>query len=320
MSSSSAGGFGRRAGSTGGSGTQLPNDKSKKIIIAASVVFVASIVALIVILFKKQKVEETSVVLQEERKESRNIVFVLERPVYAGQRMADAVIREVPWSASDIPEDAVKNRQEFTGKYALTDITTNVPIRQSFISEKVAEAKLKVSPGNRAVTIQVDATSGLEGLAQPGMRVDVALTHSSEEGLRSLILVANARILSVDGSTQDFTKKQVLDPRIATNVVSGTSSVKTVTLDVSPADALKITTGAQMGKLSLFARPIDSLSSEGSGERVITQNQIDPKPAQAKPTSAAGQAKKCVKGVIKSGDKQFEVQCDGSMIELGQYE
>lgn len=106
-----------------------------------------------------------------------------------------------------------------------------------------------LAPGMRAVSVSVNATTGIAGFVFPGDRVDLILSHGVErEGgngrLRraSETVLSDVRVLAVDQSTDDAAAKASL--------------AKTVTLEVSPKDAEKVTLTADLGRLSLSLRSL----------------------------------------------------------------
>lgn len=95
--------------------------------------------------------------------------------------------------------------------------------------------------GQRAVTIEVDSTSGVEGWAAPGSKVDTLVTFGDKGGESSTRVAAeNATVLSVGA---------------ASNVSGGSGSRKqTVTLAMPAEDAQKVQLAASQGKLGLTLR------------------------------------------------------------------
>ena len=123
-------------------------------------------------------------------------------------------------------------------------------------------------PNMRAVTVSVNAQAGLAGLALPGDRVDIILTHNVKDpfGLPHSVaetVLQNVRVLSVDQRSADNS--------------TVTKPGKTVTLEVTPKMVEKVTMLPRLGSLSLslralpqnedsmasdkYAMPIDSMSS-----------------------------------------------------------
>ena len=85
---------------------------------------------------------------------------------------------------------------------------------------------------------------------------------------------------------------------------------RTITLDASAQDALKIQTARQLGKLSLMLRsPDDNKSSD-----VISQSQND-----IAPSGKPGDSKKKAcnsSGSMRIEGKEFAIGCDGRLEEL----
>jgi len=111
-----------------------------------------------------------------------------------------------------------------------------------------------LEPGTRAISISVDAASGVAGLIWPGDRVDVILTQDMEgsasigERIASETVLRDIRVIAVD---QDIA--QGAEPSAASK--SGRVP-STVTLQVTPEDADKVAVAQHLGHLSLAVRAI----------------------------------------------------------------
>ena len=115
-----------------------------------------------------------------------------------------------------------------------------------------------LSPGMRAVTVPVSATSGVAGFVFPGDRVDMVLTQDVVGGgdgppLKvSETIVRNLRVLATD-------------QRIDSKNEEGKTEVKTfttVTFEATPRIAEKIAVAQSMGTLSLALRSIADNAAE----------------------------------------------------------
>lgn len=133
-----------------------------------------------------------------------------------------------------------------------------------FSGEPVTETKLvraessnfmaaALSPGMRAVSVEIREETGAGGFIKPNDRVDVILTAnagSSDDGLKRAIartLLQNIRVLAVGQSFRDSAG--------AVETSGETQqTAKTATLEVSPAEAELLQQGAEAGKLSLALR------------------------------------------------------------------
>ncbi|RMF14907.1 MAG: Flp pilus assembly protein CpaB [Alphaproteobacteria bacterium] len=108
-----------------------------------------------------------------------------------------------------------------------------------------------LTPGMRAVSVPVDAVTGVAGFIFPGDRVDVILNHrivdpSGYEHFASETVVGNVRVLAID------TRTEAADGKAQPG--------RTVTLEVTPKIAERIALVQEMGSLMLSLR---SLAHDG---------------------------------------------------------
>ena len=125
-----------------------------------------------------------------------------------------------------------------------------------------------LGPGMRAVSVPVITASGVAGFVFPGDRVDMVLTQQVEGGgdgppLRvSETIVRNVRVLATD-------------QRIDSKGEDGKTEVKTfqtVTLEVTPRMAEKVSVAQSMGTLSLSLRSIADNTAEL--ERAVASGEV----------------------------------------------
>ena len=125
-----------------------------------------------------------------------------------------------------------------------------------------------VMPGNRAIAIAVDATSSASGLIWPGDRVDVILTQELRDDAVPLAqrvlaetILADVRILSADqrlAPAGDSSGQSILSGDAAKPGIPAT-----VTLEVTPGQAERVTVAATLGRLHLTLRGV---AAETAGE------------------------------------------------------
>ena len=119
-----------------------------------------------------------------------------------------------------------------------------------------------VSPGKRAISIDVTAQSASSGLIVPGDYVDVVVSKSitSSGGVQSgqsKIVAKNIKVLAVDVETADMHEKPKAVPKV-------------VTLEVSSSEAELITAATKEGTLSLSLHSIEQAENSGvSGEKAV---------------------------------------------------
>ncbi|MEO7602454.1 MAG: Flp pilus assembly protein CpaB [Sphingomicrobium sp.] len=115
-----------------------------------------------------------------------------------------------------------------------------------------------LGPGMRAITVPVNATTGVAGFVFPGDRVDIVLTQTVEGGgdgpplKASETVVRNARVLATDQRVTDKGEDGKPEVKTFTNV----------TLEVTPRIAEKVAVSQSIGTLSLSLRSIADNSAE----------------------------------------------------------
>ncbi len=109
-----------------------------------------------------------------------------------------------------------------------------------------------LAPGSRALSIGVDAVSGVAGLIWPGDRVDVILTQQLEQpglapGQRVLgeTVLRDVRVIAVD--------QEIVQGAPATANITGRPA-RTVTLQLTAAQSEQLAVAERLGRLSLAMR------------------------------------------------------------------
>lgn len=161
------------------------------------------------------------------------------------------------------PEDSVVNdylvkvdgaEAELVGAVARTPLFAGEPITRSRVVHKGDQGFLAavLDPDHRAVSIPLDAVSGISGFIFPGDYVDVLLTFSTavkgdeDQGSStryfSETVLNRVRVLAID---------QTVD-----NAAAAAQVAKTATLEVSPKQAEKVAVAMEIGSLSLSLHSI----------------------------------------------------------------
>jgi pilus assembly protein CpaB len=213
-----------------------------------------------------------------------NKIVVATQSLRYGQDLGSAHLKEIDWPAGNIPTGAFGSIGELlqTGerRVVLSAIEVNEPILKWKITGPGQRASLSalIEPGMKAVTVRVNDVLGVAGFVLPGDHVDVLMTkaepaNGSEKNLSKTftdVLLQHVRVLGVDQLADDRTEKP--------------SVVKAVTLELSIADAQKVTLAASMGTLSLMLRPAGSTQTARASR--VTANEIEyeggQRPATAK--------------------------------------
>ena len=104
---------------------------------------------------------------------------------------------------------------------------------------------MNLGAGMRAVTISIDAVSGVAGYIAVGDRVDILLTRTQQGQLVSSVILQDITVIAVDRRANSETIRARLG--------------NTVTVEVDTAQAQKLALARQVGKLSLALRGIGEM-------------------------------------------------------------
>jgi pilus assembly protein CpaB len=226
-------------------------------------------------------------------------VGTLLRPQDLAWRPAPLVVAgeiERPPAARRAADPALERaaEAEALGSVVRRPIAAGEPIRAESIVKPGERGFLAavLAPGTRAVAVAVTAASSAAGLIFPGDRVDVVLTQSFNDdevaaGRRSVseTVAGDLRVLAIDqdlrGNAADGAERR---------------GARTVTLEVSPHDAEKISVATELGKLSLTlrslvdadaalaaARPAGPTWAADVSPALRARQAPQPKPAEARP-------------------------------------
>lgn len=284
------------------------SDRERLLFIAAAgLAFSLLVVLVIVFNFRSDANARTAATQQAAQPVAATLgtiaLLTPDRAVRAGSRLNDVRFKEVLWPRNQVPEEAVRDLSELQNMYAKIDLTPGVPLQRAHLSREGLISSLQLTPRNRAVSIEVDETSGLEGHALPGTKVDVVLTFTEGGQLTSKVIVQNARVLSYGGDTST-----AADRSAAATDVRVRRTSRTITLDVTPKDALQITTARQLGRLSLIMRSSDD--DFGSPVLELDEGAIAQNKQERKNTNS------CKSGRMRMGNREYVVDCDGSISQV----
>lgn len=128
--------------------------------------------------------------------------------------------------------------------------------------------KLKIAPNKRAISIEVDHVKGLSGLIRPGNFVDIIafIPESAQNPSTTEILLEEIKVLAV-GSQTDKTIKNI-DPALET-----TFTYPTVTVEVTPDEALAIANVSVKGSLTLMLRKNPDETKDKSNASTTTNTE-----------------------------------------------
>ena len=194
-------------------------------------------------------------------------IAVASQDMEFGAPLTQDNVRLTSWPANSVPQGAYREadvqRLLSGGNVAIRPITRGEPILLSRISER-AVLSANLPADMRAVTVPVDAVSGVAGFVTPGDVVDVLLTRqipgegaSSEDKMVNVIL-ERVPVLAIDLRAGEGNSEAALG--------------KTATLQVTPRDAQKLVLATQVGRLSLALRNVEDVS--GSSKAMVSNRDL----------------------------------------------
>jgi len=198
----------------------------------------------------------------------RQAILIATRTVPAGALLRPEDIGWKEVAARDIrPGNLVRGQvseAEFSGAIVRRELAAGEPL---IVSELVRPSERQflaaaLKPGMRAVSIAVDAPQSAAGLILPGDQVDVILTQSfadtgTDPALRTVAetVLRDVRVIAIDQNLTTPTR-----PTGASRTLTPAESrvPKTVTFEVTEKQAERLIVAAQLGRLQLSVRPLET--------------------------------------------------------------
>ena len=189
-------------------------------------------------------------------------MLVAVKDLPAGRIIDRGDLKFRPWPQDGVIEGFVLRAPEadkpFIGAVVRRGITKGEPVTDARVVKPGERGFLAaiVEPGHRAISVPINATTGVAGLFFPGDQVDVILTHVVKKGKTSRnaseTVLRDVRVLAVDQRVEDIDGKAQV--------------AKTATLEVTPKQAEVLTMLSNLGKLSLSLR---SVARPEGGEETV---------------------------------------------------
>lgn len=197
----------------------------------------------------------------------RKPVYVASRRIARGERIRPEMIRKVDWP--EIPgedvgsedgglrADVIRNQEDALDRVALATIMSGEPLFDAKLADEKGEGFIasSIETNMRAKTIETRGpAASVAGFVRPEDRVDVLLNIRGNAGDNtggsiSTTLLQNVKVVAID---------QVLDPEVDTMQMlekwAKGDEPTSVTLEVTPAQALLLDVGENYGDLSLSLR------------------------------------------------------------------
>lgn len=233
-------------------------DNRNKVLIKNIVLVVLALAfGLVAFFLSKQHLaeKEAELVAQAQQKQQEMTAIVVARSdILAGEQVSAANLAVIQLPSAHIPLDAItpEEFEAISGRASLREIPRGKPLLRSYISMGLTERFSDLlEPGQRALTLAVDALNSNEGMLLAGDRVDLFLLSDAggEQDAKELIsLLQNTIVIAVGRST--------LVPVTDEQDQQGLSDTQyqTLTVAVAPKDAQKILLAKDSGKIVTLLR------------------------------------------------------------------
>lgn len=189
-------------------------------------------------------------------------VLVAKQPLPAGTLIKENQLRWQAWPNSGLSDTYLKEgdftAEDLVGTVVRVGIAVGEPVSETRVVRPGESGFLAavLRPGFRAMSVPVNATTGIAGFVFPGDRVDLLLTHKLEplqkeiNGVKqrdlhvSETVLTDIRVLAIDQSTNDQAEEP--DPS------------KTVTIEITPKQVEIVSLMTNLGRLSLSLRSLQA--------------------------------------------------------------
>lgn len=197
-------------------------------------------------------------------------VLVAARDLPYGTEITDADTNWVDWPKNSIPVGALSKseapnaKEDVKTSYVRIPISGGEPVRKDRLIKGVTAGLMStmLSPGKRAIAIDVTLNNTAGGFILPNDRVDVIRTYRDTEATKDLghevygseVVLSNVRVLAMG---------QTIEKKGAEPVVTGS----TATLELDPRQAELVVLAQRTGQLVLSLRPItDAIVKDAAAE------------------------------------------------------
>jgi pilus assembly protein CpaB len=215
--------------------------------------------------------------------EAKTQILVAKGQIGMGERLTAATVAWQDW-----PEGAIRPEYvtitampdapaELTGAVARFEFFPGEPIReQKLVRSEQGYLSAVLSKGMRGVSVPVDASSSAGGYIVPNDHVDVLLSHATDQGQVSEVVLSNVRVLAIgnrlgevgasggaaDADAEAGPQAQVfIDNSIAT-------------LELTPGQAETLVNAVSRGTLSLSLRSITDFDDATIASRDATTTSV----------------------------------------------
>lgn len=184
-------------------------------------------------------------VAEEFRNSTQNII-VAAKEIPAGTAITEDMVKLTPYLKTSLPPGFFSSVDTVKGKITKTSLNIAEPVLEARLGEKTGLTVL-LTPGQRAMAVQVNEVVGVSGFISPNDRVDVIANitppgHGEEKETQvSKIVLQNKRVLSVAQTSEE---RKDGKPQIASSI----------TLELTPDEVEKLSVASREGQIILALR------------------------------------------------------------------
>lgn len=241
------------------------------------------------VFYSKQYIESEIAVYKKSLEKTEDMVEVVvpARAIARGELIAqaDLTLRKIPSQYTDSNSITGSTYETAIGQRVEFDLDRGKPVLWAHLEGGQSPTfSGKVPTGLRAMTIRVDEINSISGFLQPKDRIDLLLTYGEKETKQIFPLIQNLNVIAT--GVQTFVDKHSSAQRAFT----------TITIQVTPDQAKKITLSQQVGKITAMLRNPDDESPLSSTPmnvaqalnlpmpvKVVEKPKPKPKPKKVKP-------------------------------------
>lgn len=214
-------------------------------------------------------------------------VVIAAQDIPARTTITASMLRQTTRPGSATEPDAIGDSAKVVGQLSLITIPAGSQITQSKVGSPADTGlPVRLLPGKRAVSIQIDKVKGISGLLQPGDRVDIIAVppRSGDAPPPASTILRGIRVLAIGDNLE--VSSATPSPQMENST--------TVTLEVTPTQANLLAMADQNTSLRLALRsprePLNSYPTEALHFPVVAQQPAPAAAAPAAPQAAAAPA------------------------------
>ncbi len=234
-------------------------------------------------------------------------ILVADRTLEAGEPVEAGNVHYAEWPEDMLPAGALTS-------LSLLDTGTETPYHarglliegEPVVLEKLAltaprsTLSTNIEEGHRAVSIQVSSVTGVSGFVLPDDRVDVIMVSEPDPDRRRArpqaeLILQDVRVLAIDQTVE--------------TAEDGAMPAETVTLEVTPDGAARISLASSIGKLSLALRgkrASDAAAPAPAPRRIVRLQGATPRASGVRRTATRTRTRTDIR--LIQGDQEVKVQ------------